>query len=305
MPKKWSPQCEDYLRREYSRQSVERIASRLGCTPVAIRSRAKKLGVQTGSRRRWTQSEQDILIAFYRSRGALWCAKRLSRTLSQVYQAADRLGMMQRRRCATDQQITDAVKRYHPAGYCDPEIARIVADELGVAANRHRVGAIRRRLHLPCNRDSERCRAAVAAKTQEQLQRSGHKSLAELKTTIVNNWKRNRGWPEHLSLRAVQAAELFYRHGQLTRVQLCELMGVPNNSRTAPKSNSPHGTVLAELEAAGLITRLPKAIPVPGDLRLHTEPVGRSNRVNKTKYIDLYFLNAGVEPNHGKRTEAS
>ena len=304
MPKQWTADCETYLRREYSRQSMQALADHFGCTPTAVKARAKKLGVQTGRRQIWTPAECDLLTKHYRQRGAQWCANKLSRPITQIYNCAHRLDLVERMQCATDQQIIDALRRDHPAGYSDTCIAARLAQQLGLGVDRHRVSAIRRQQQLPSNRSSHRVRAAVAAKTREQLQAAGVASLAELKTQRMNQWKRGRGWPEHLTVRAVQAIELFVRHGQLTRPQLCALMGLPSRKRTSPASMAPQGTVLGELQAAGLITRLQKAVRVPGDLRLHDERTKPTTRVNRFKYIDLYFINAGVHA-HGQRTEAS
>jgi len=302
IPERWTAKQDAILRRNYPRLRLSETAKLMGRSVSSIKSRAKRIGVQRGRNTYWTDKQRSVLKQNYRERGAPWCAKRLKRTVRQVYMQAVRLGLNQKRRSATDAQVIAGIRKRHRAGWSDNEIRRELTAKTGRTVDRHRVGRLRRKLGLPNNRRSEHSRKRVGRRTMVAVREAGCDSLAEVRNNRWNQWKREKGWPEHLSIRAVQALELFRHHRQLTRAQLCVLMGVSSAKRTAPISRR-YGTVLAELQAEGLVTRLPKAIRVAGDLRLHGEAPDPSKRKSRFKYIDLYFLNAGVEPNHGDITE--
>ncbi|MEO1527593.1 MAG: hypothetical protein AAFX06_19360 [Planctomycetota bacterium] len=246
-------------------------------------------------RRPWEDVEDEFLRRYYRSDeidiGTIECD--LERSRSSIYQRAKRLGLVQTRKCASDTEILDAIEQRHPDGWSDSEIASELGRRLGCRVNRHRVGRIRQRLGLPTNRDSEHYRKRVAAKTRDQLTAAGLPSLGQLRVERFNEWKRSLGWPTSLTVRAVQALELFYQHGPMTRLQLCSLMGIDEETarqaRTEPKSNAKGGTVLAELQRASFLTRLPKQVRR-----------GRDRR-GGVKTVDLYLLKPGVEPNHEQR----
>lgn len=242
--------------------------------------------------RTWTATEDEFLRLNYRKSGAKSCGQKLNRCLKSVYQRARDIGLSETKNFATTRQIEELIKEKHPLGYCDSEIARIGAVELNVdGIDRHRVGEIRRRLKLESNKLSDRRRNQVAEKTREQLRQSGHPNLASLRGETFSKFKASLGWPDELTIRAVQALELFYRHGTLTRIQLCELMGVSSKKRTAPISNGPGGTVLAELQRAGMIQRIPKGLKTK-----------RRDRRGGIVTCDVYFLSPGVKPDESKRT---
>ena len=247
------------------------------------------------SRRAWEEVEDEFLRRYYRSDevdiSTIECD--LERSRSSIYQRAKYLGLVQQRKCASDCQIEDAIAEHHPKGWSDSEIASELGERLGCRVDRHRVGRIRKTLNLASNRDSEHQRQRVAAKTRAQLDALGLPNLAQLRVAKFNQWKSSLGWPATLTVRAVQALELFYQHGPMTRLQLCCLMGIDEETarvvRTEPKSNAKGGTVLAELQRAGLVSRLPKQVRR-----------GRDRRGGK-RTVDLYLLKPGVEPNHGQR----
>ncbi|MEL6111035.1 MAG: hypothetical protein AAFU85_33930 [Planctomycetota bacterium] len=247
------------------------------------------------TRRAWEAVEDEFLRRYYRSDeiGIDTIECDLERSRSSIYQRAKYLGLVQARKCASDAQIIGAIQLRHPEGWSDNEIAAELGARLGCAVNRHRVGRIRQELGLPTNRNSEHSRKRVAAKTREQLLAAGEPSLGQLRVSRFNAWKQSLGWPTSLTVRAVQALELFYQHGVMTRLQLCSLMGIDEETarrvRTEPKSNAKGGTVLAELKRASLVTRLPKQVRR-----------GRDRR-GGWKTVDLYLLKSGVEPNHEQR----
>ena len=257
------------------------------------------------SRRMWSAEADQFLIQFYRERGAAWCAGLANVSKLSVYQRAHHLGLSRNHNHASDEQIKQAIRSMHPRGLTDTEIATAIAAEHKSGVDRHRVGVIRKAMGLASNKVSDHMRQRVAVKTREQIAKAGLNSLADVRTERFNQWKRGLGWPDSLTVRAVQALEMFFQHGPLTRVQLCDLLGVSSRKRTAPTSNAKGGTVLAELAAAGLICRVRKGVQVPHDAVLHGETKPSrprtSSRTIKTKWIDLYFLNPGVEPNNGRK----
>lgn len=256
--------------------------------------------------RPWTDAERDRVRAEYGIMPAAQLAALLGRPLSSLYQMADKLGRVERAHWATDQQVVDALRELHPQGYSDAEICELLGDRLGVAVNRHRVGELRRTIGLPTNNATQRYRDRVRENTRKQLNAAGVESLAQLRDERWKQWKRDLGWPEELTVRAVQSLELFYRHGALTRVQLCQMLGVSSKKRTAPISNGPGGTVLAELQRAGLISRVRKGKKIPYETKTHEQPWGNRNRTSvrniRFKHIDVYMINPGVEP-HGRKAE--
>lgn len=239
--------------------------------------------------RPWTPDEDAILVADNGKTTAAELATRLDRGVSAVSGRRFTLGLTRRRAFASDDQIAAALLVLHPIGWSDAEIAERLSSRLGVAVNRHRVGRIRGGLGLPTNRRSEHQRQRVAAKTREQLQAAGVESLADVRRKHWDDWKRSLGWPAELTIRAVQALEMFYRFGPMTRVQLCHSMGISPKKRTEPTSNAKGGTVLAELQRAGLVMRLPKQVQRGTDRR------------GGVRRVDLYTLEPGVTPDGNAR----
>jgi hypothetical protein len=78
----WSPAAEAKLRKLYATTPIARLALLLGRTKKAIRSRAKLLGVQRGTRRPWTRKETAILRARYRDEPTADIARDLRRSCS-------------------------------------------------------------------------------------------------------------------------------------------------------------------------------------------------------------------------------
>lgn len=246
----------------------------------------------------WTDDGDAFLRQFYRDRGARWCAGLVGCRKTAVYARVKRLGLMVSTTWLTDEQIRMVLVELHAIGWTDAEIKRELERRHGVNVDRHRINALRRAQGLAHNANrSEHSRNRVRFKTREQLDTAGLASLAELRSQELNKFKRSLGWPESLTLRAAQAMEIMYRRGApVTRVELCQLMGIKDRSRTAPKSNAPGGTVLAELQRAELIGVIRKAISVPASLQIHDDKVATKTRNNKTKNLNLYFVLPGVRP---------
>lgn len=261
--------------------------------------------------RAFTRSEDDYLRTWYGIESVDQIARTLYTSVSAVYRRAAKLGLTHTRNSASDDQILTVLRELHPLGYSDAELVPIIAQRYRTdPTDRHRVGELRRSIGLKSNALSPRRRENVRRKTGEQLAQAGCDSLAQLRNKRWAQWKSDLGWPPQLTVRAVQSLEIFYRHGPLTRVQLCQLLGVSSKKRTAPISNAKGGTVLAELQAAGLITMVRKAVEVQFEAKLHDNPdlsparARKSVRRIRTKHVNLYLLKPGVAP-HGRQTDAT
>ncbi len=259
-------------------------------------------------RRNWTLDEDEVLRQNYRQLGARECSELLGLTLSEVYGRSARIGLSEPMVFVADSELVALLREHHPRGLSDREICVIAREQYGVRVDRHRIGDLRRSLGLCSNACSEHRIRQISDRTREQLAEAGESSLAGVRRKAWGEWKRNLGWPESLTIRAVQALEMLWRHGPLTRIQLCDLLGVSSKKRTAPHSNAKGGTVLAELSRAGLVLRIKKCIPIPFTAKLHDDGPSRpvkATRAYKTKYISLYFLNPGVKPNDLRRDKFS
>lgn len=233
-------------------------------------------------RRFWTNEENELLINNYR-RGAEYCATMLDRSVKAVYAQASKLGLSVDRHIVSDEDLITEIKSLHKLGYSDQAICKAVVEKFGLSVDRHRVSKLRRSIGLDSGKTSEFQRANVSKKTKEQLKAHGLKSLADYRVNNWNKWKRDLGWPESLTVRAVQALEVFWSLGPgvpITRLQLCAAMGFVPKKRTDPPSNAKGGTVMAELARAGFIGIVRKGVP------------GKFN--NKPQ--SFYYLKHGVAP---------
>jgi hypothetical protein len=242
-------------------------------------------------RRRWTQEELSFVAEHYQARGCEYCAKQLGKSTSAVYNQAFARDFGKRQQFIPTKDVIAAIKKLHPKGYTDAAIAAWLRNRHSTPVERHRINRLRESLGLKSNKNSDLRRKQVAAKTREQLKQSGCSSLAEYRVRIWNQWKRELGWPEDLTVRAVQALEVFYSLGHgipITRLDLCKAMGIESKSRTDPKSNAKGGTVLAELIRAGFIGSVHRG--VPGAIS------GKRGAKGTQVAVDFYYLKHGVEP---------
>lgn len=257
----------------------------------------KKTGVKPNRlRMSWTTSEDAYLRRHYlKDMTATAIAVALDRSICSVYNRAFMLGLGQALRTTDADTIRRAIRRWHRHGWTDSEVCRWLADKQGHGVDRHRVHVIRRQMGLPSNLYSTHNRRRTAAKTRQQLQSAGLSCLAEIRNTRIDQWKRDLGWPESLTLRAVQALEVFWSLGPgvpITRLQLCGLLGIKNPKRTSPNSRARGGTVLSELHRAGFVEICAKGLDRVDDPN-STRSVGRRN---------FYYLKSGVSP-IGRRAE--
>jgi hypothetical protein len=194
-------------------------------------------------RRFWNESEIDYLQKNYRSSGASICASKLGRHKSTVYAKAQKLQLTEPIVFISDDTIVQAIKRRHPQGWVDSEIKKELEAKHNCGIDRHRIGKLRNQLGLPSNQHSLRQKKKISNTTRRQMKESGWESLSALRQSQWAAWKRSLGWPESLSVRAVQALEIFWNMQgvPISRVALCKLMGVSSKRKTAPISNKKGG----------------------------------------------------------------
>lgn len=238
----------------------------------------------------WTSEQLAELRRWYRKIPTKELAERVGHSLSSTYQQVKNIGLSAPMRFVSDQDCCDFIATHHPEGWSDTDLANMLAEKHGFGVDRHRLTKLRKSLGLPSNARSQKFIKKVRQNTQRQIEREGLPSLSGLRARKFNQWKRSLGWPDDLSVRAVQALETIYRVGPMTRLQLCDAMGIDGTgkkNRTQPKSNAKGGTVLAELQRAGLIDRLNKVIC------LDKTKTGKA----AGKQVSVYFINPGVHPN--------
>jgi transcriptional regulator len=207
------------------------------------------------TRRFWTDREDAYMRENYRKQPAAKTAKRLNRSLRSIYQRANTLGLNEQRDQKALAKRKARIKTLHAKGWSDSEIA---AD---IETDRRNVTRLRNTMGIPANGRNARYRKKVVARTKQQLKKAGAKSLADIKRREVQKLANKLGWPDHLSLRSIQIVETLYRHGPMTRRQIAATVGLPWKGRkTMGNKNVPGQSYMAELQRAGLVIHLPRAI---------------------------------------------
>jgi hypothetical protein len=232
-------------------------------------------------KRPWSQRELRYVQTHFGSEFAGDIAIRLKRTRSAVYQVARKLGLSEVRDAQRVERLKRKIEKLNSQGFRDSEIG----DRLGI--DRRRVCDLRRSLGLPAIGRNESYRRMVARTTKRQCELAGVKSLAELRSKEMKRIARNLGWPDSLSVRAVQILETLYRRGPMTRKQIALAIGMPwvGSRRTFKNNRVPGQSYTAELIRAGLVIRLESAICRPG----------------KGNHEDVYMVGLGVEPCRSKK----
>jgi hypothetical protein len=255
---KWTPERDAVVRAEYPHsESIDVLAVRLGCSRSVLRSRANRLRVFR--RQPWTDAQTHAVREKYGKVPATEIAREINRPVNQVYQMADRLGVMERRELVAEAD-RETIRRRNADGWVDSEIAA----ELGWT--RECVCHHRRAMGLPSNALSERRRQAVREKTQQQLEHAGLPNLGAVRRKAYRDFARENGWPADLRPRAVQILNLLATVGvPLTRRQIADGIGMSwKGSRKSLRSNDPEGSYLAHLAARGLVAVLPRGHTVFG-----------------------------------------
>lgn len=244
----WTPARDALLRRLYPTIGPKATAAKLGVTVVAVRSRAPRIGVDTG-RAFWTPAERTRLREMHPNHTAVEMAAALGRTRKAVEQQAKFIGL---RKLTDHTPMLPKVAELVAAGQTDTAIAK----QLNIS--RREVTRLRSdRLELPTNPDAileARRRGAKA-----QAESLGIRVGGDLRRLSFHKFAIENGWPSDLRPRAVQILNVLAEHGPRTKNQLAEALDVPwrgRASREVLMCRGPGGSYLAQLQAAGLVAKI-------------------------------------------------
>ncbi len=222
------------------------------------------------SGRKWTPAEDCRLRQQYRTTATAVLAIAMQRTEKSVYQRAFFLGLAVQRHQVTAEEIV-VIRRMVKAGSCNRHIGRATGH------TRSCIRRWRRKLGLPDLTSGgsvdtcQICKAAVRAKTAEQLKKAGLPSLAYLRIQTHRKFARESGWPEDLRFRAVQILNALWEHGPMTRRQIAAAVGMPwKGTRKSLHSNDPEGSYLAHLTRRGMVVVMQRANVVRGQGKGHS-----------------------------------
>lgn len=258
----WTKRDSDYLRRHYRTRPLEEIATALGRTVCAVKSRAAKIGVVRKDL--WRPEEDGVLRRWFGRKPAAWIGEQIGRTDKQVWRRCCTLGLARRykRITAADRRT---IARMARAGACNPCIAR------SVGAWRGRIRRLRRLWGLPEVASSgavdscQWCKQRTRETTRRQLAAAGVPTLGALRTKVFRDRARAAGWPEDLRPRAVQILNLLYERGPMTRREIADAIGMRwRGSRASLTSNDSEGSYLAHLIRRGLVVSLGRAVKGKG-----------------------------------------
>lgn len=94
----WTPREDETIRKCYrERLSCTAIAERLGRSVLAIRSRAKRLGVTRPVSRPWSKSDTNAIAAMWESNSPTAIGIEMHRSIDAVVGKANRLGLQQKK----------------------------------------------------------------------------------------------------------------------------------------------------------------------------------------------------------------
>jgi hypothetical protein len=245
----WSEAELAVLREQYGRLSYEAIGQLIGRTESAVKGTAKRMGICVS--RQWKEFDLQFVRDNTPAMTAPQIAKALGVRTHQVYSARNRLGLTTSH-ASFGAEFDSFLRSKHAEGWSDAEIAQ------AWKCDRHAVGFRRRRLGLAENTLSARRIARVRQKTAAQLAAAGMTSMAELRIKAYRDRARALGWPEDLSMRAVQILETLYQNGPMTRRQIGEKLGLPENYQWL--DNQTGTSYLGSLMRRGLVVSLGRVV---------------------------------------------
>lgn len=252
----WTEDGKRVLRAMYATAKVSDLCRLMNRSRKSIHQMAKRLGLRN-ERRYWTADQIAVLRAKYATTQTRQLARELGRGESSVYQMAKKLGLQQPR-LKYPEDLSTLITQRHSQGWSDTEIAaEWSAAHPQQPIDRRTLRDMRAKLGLPHNAYSAHRRACVAAKTREQLEASGVRSLAELRSKRYREYAVERGWPVWLRPRQVQILDVLYECGPLTREEIVIACGMKTEraQRYWLSSKYGRGSYLADLAAAGFVVR--------------------------------------------------
>lgn len=137
----WTPSQLRTLRRRYGKEPVRGLAARLGKTESAVKSKAKKLGVQDHNRF-LTEAEREAIRQEYGKTPTAALAERLGLKPACLQRTASKMGLTRPTPRITEEDL-GRIRKLHGQGWSDTEIAALLGRE------RHAVSNHRKRMGLP------------------------------------------------------------------------------------------------------------------------------------------------------------
>jgi Putative ATPase subunit of terminase (gpP-like) len=224
----------------------------------------------------WSTRDDKRLRRLYGRTPAAKIAKLMGRTISSVYQRANKIKLSNPLDFDAIRHRKDQAKKLYANGWSDAEVAA------AVGISRRTMTDSRNRMGIPANgKNHPRFRARVAATTARQCAAAGVRNLGELRSKRFREFVASTGWG-NVSIRSAQIAEALYRLGPMTRRQICAAIGMQwrGSRKTFSTSRVPGGSYMAELQRAGYVVRLDAAVSKKG----------------KGRCQDLYMIGLDVEP---------
>lgn len=207
------------------------------------------------SGRPWTKREIAYLKRWHLRRPMRTIAAHLGRSEKSVQQGAVTQGITQHFPRQQPAEVR-TLRRLNKEGYTDTEAAGVLG------RSRKTIHRWHRRMKLKSNAYGKRVRAAVASKTAEQCRAAGVSSLGALRGLVLSQRAEAMGWPKGVRWRAAQILDMLYQVWPrgMTRRSIVANLGMTWRGKRSLKSNDPHGTYLAELEAKGLLVALGRGV---------------------------------------------
>jgi hypothetical protein len=280
-PRKWSDDEIAFVRSNFKSMDYASIGAKLGRPEGSIKAWCGAHGLIR--RRHFTPFEKELLRAHWGKQPCRKIAAELGFPIYKVYALANRMGLS-RKLPRHGPEFDAFIREHNQHGWTDTEIAAAYSRKLdGRPIDRHSVGRRRAAMGLPdhsCGggNASSHVRDRVRAKTKEQLQRAGLKELAHVRSLALSQRVERMGWPANVCFREAQILDLIWERGPMTRVQICQALGMPCHkdiSRRLMHANEPGGTYTATLMRKGLLMKLPKQFAPGGNIR---------------RKVDLYFI---------------
>lgn len=211
----------------------------------------------------WTADDLDRLRAAWpqvlagRITARELAAQFPGRSKLSLHRQAQKLGVSgSRQPCKRPDNWEQILREKLAEGWHDSEIAAL----WGI--DRRYLGSLRQKLGLPASGLNDRLRQKVAAKTREQCEKAGVRSLAEVRGKAYRDFSISHGWPTTVRPRGVQILELLIAEPCLTRRQICDRLGLMwiSTRRNGLKSNDNvnGGTYLSNLMHDGLVIASPR-----------------------------------------------
>jgi hypothetical protein len=254
----WTPEMLERLKEYATCPDVKALATELGVTYKAIKSKAKVSRIIR--RPGWTDEQVDTLKRMYSTHPAADVARAVEKPLGATCKMASNLGLAKQKRLTVTPQVIEQIRRMNQQQVSDTDIAA------SLDCDRHTVSKLRKRMGLPSWDKGPQWLEKVKQKQKQQLLEAGVDSLGQIRSLAYQKFAVDNGWPADTKPRAVQVLNLLASHGvPMNRRQIAEGIGMPRlQQNKLLLANGKGGTHLAQLVRAGLVIRLKRSCRIIG-----------------------------------------